>query len=993
MLTALLMLPALYGQNRDVHGRVSDGNTGEALPGVGISLKGTATGTITDLNGDYRLNCGSGDILVFSYVGYQTEEIAVSARTEINVYMKPDVKSLEEIVVIGYGSQKKSDITGSVSSVRPDDFNPGPVVSLNNFLQNTAPGVVMLQSSSQPGGAFDVKIRGTSSILGNNGPLYVIDGLPVTSDNTEPGSTSRYRSSPAKNPLNGINPEDIISIEILKDASATAIYGARGANGVILITTRGGQSGEMEVEYSGSTSIQHLDKRYDMLDARQYATLSNAYQLERNPGTDPIYSPAEINRMGEGTDWIGEITRLGAIQKQQFSISGGKPILRYYASANFYNHQGIVYSSGLNRFSGRLNLSSQISEKLKVGMNLTLTNMTDNQVPFGATGGGGPEFSGLFDNTRTWSPLVPVRQDDGTYSRHPVVDNIPNPVSLLDIQDRILSNRLLGTTFVEYEILNGLTAKLNLGGDFTKSNRESYIPTTVVRGEQANGEAELADNMVQNILSEFTLNYNGMLFGNKLNILAGNTFQQFDTEGNDLLMTNFADHASSIAEIQSADSITTYWKEQSRLISYLARINYNIKDKYLFTFSFRADGSTKFGANHKWGYFPSGAFAWNVHNEEFFQSALIKRFKVRLSYGQIGNQEIGNKQSLSLYSITRRTVIGGIPVSGYAAAGPPNPELRWETSTQANVGIDLSFLNDRIQTTFDVYRKITSDVLLEYNLQPTTGFATMTSNTGLILNKGVELGITSVNISRIIEWRTSFNIAYNKNNWLDRAGYYPVSAEIEGEQDVVNGIYGYIVEGIFRDQTEIDQSAQPDARPGMFRFKDVDEDGEITPGDRTLIGKNDPDFNLGLNNTFTWNKFDLGFFFQGMLGREKDNYTLASLENIQNLLQGYNKSVTILDRWTTSNNDGTIHSGEAPSDGGDNYLNTVYIQNASYVRLRNVTIGYSTTAIPRIKSLRVYFDAQNLFTLTPYNGLDPETDEFRQYPNAKTYSLGVNITF
>jgi len=994
LLSFFFLLQMNYAQMVEITGSVSDSETGEALPGVGILIKGTTSGTISDFNGHFLLNASVGDILVFSSVGYTSQEYRISSSMPLDILMKPDIQSLDELIVIGYGTQKKSDVTGSVSSVRPDDLNPGPVVSLNSFLQNTAPGVVMLQSSSQPGGGFDVKIRGTSSLLGNNGPLYVIDGLPVTSDNTEPGSSSRYRSSPPRNPLNGINPEDIVSIEILKDASATAIYGARGANGVILISTKRGQSGDLHVEYSGSSSIQHIDKKYNMLNAKEFASLSNSYFLEQNENSDPIFSPAEINKMGEGTDWIREITRLGSIQNHQLALSGGKEKLKYYSSVNYFDQQGIVKSSSLRRFSGRINLTSKLTEKLSLGINLTGTNLSEQQIPFGATDNGGPEFSGLFDNTRTWSPLVPVYQADGSYSRHPEVDNIPNPVSLLDIDDHILSNRLLGTAFAEYDIFRGLKAKINLGMDLSKARRESLIPVTVIRGEQANGEAEIVNTGVRNILSEFTLEYKTALFDNNLTILLGSTYQQFESEGDDLLMSNFADYASTIDEIQYADTLSfTRWKEQSRLLSYIGRINYNIKERYLFTLSFRADGSTKFGINHKWGYFPSAAFAWNVNNEDFFSSNTLNRLKIRLSFGQIGNQEIGNKMSQSLYSYTRRAVIGGEAIYGYASLRPENPDLKWETSTQANLGVDISLLGGRIQSAFDLYRKVTTDVLLEYYLPATSGYESMTKNAGSILNRGAELGITTVNLSKTLEWKTSFNIAYNRNNWIDRAGYYPVSMEVEEEDAVVNGIYGYIVLGIFKDLDEIAASEQPDARPGMFHFYDVNGDGEITPDDRTLIGKNDPDFSLGLNNSFTYKKFDLSFFFQGMLGREKDNYTLAGLENIQNILLAYNKSKSILDRWSGSNPDGTVISGEAPSDGGDNYLNSVYIQNASYIRLRNLTIGYTTGELAFIDNLRIYFDAQNLFTLTPYQGLDPETDEFRQYPNARTYSIGVNLSF
>jgi TonB-dependent starch-binding outer membrane protein SusC len=978
-----------------ITGTVTDVESKIPLPGVNILIEGSTIGAVTDISGNYSINVpDTNSILIFSFISYLEEKIVVGNQQKIDISMIPDIHNLEEIVVIGYGSQPKSDITGSVASVNPADVNPGPVLSVDNILQNTAPGVVLIQSSAQPGGGFDIKIRGTSSLLGDNGPLYVVDGLPITSDNSEPESGSRYRSSPTKNPLNGINPDDIVSIEILKDASATAIYGARGANGVILITTKRGKTGKMTVDYAGSYSLQKLDNEYDMLNAKEFASLSNKYHLEKNPASDPLYSPAEINQLGQGTVWMDKITQLGAINKHQLALSAGKEKYNIYASANYFQHKGIVQVSDLQRFSGRVNATVKPIKHMNIGVNIIGTNMQDTQVPFGATDGGGPEFAGLFDNTRTWSPLALVHQPDGSFFRHPVVDNIPNPVSLLDIDDQIWKNRLMGNVFVDYTLMKKLTAKINVGYDQTKSNRESYIPTTVIRGEQANGEAEIAHAELHNMLAEFTLNYSSTLFRNNLTLLGGTTYQQFDSEGDNLLLSNFADHASSIDEIQTADTLSnTKWKERSRLLSYLGRLNYNIKDRYLFTFSFRADGSTKFGPNNKWGFFPSAAFGWKIHNEQFFNSQNIKSFKFRFSYGQTGNQEIGNKQSQSLYSYTRRTVIGGVPVSGLASLRPQNDNLKWETSTQLNTGIDISFYEGRIQSTLDLYRKVTTNVILSYELSSTTGYDFMTANTGEILNRGVELGIKSVNINLPIKWTTSFNIAYNKNSWLDRAGYYPVSPEVEEENAVLNGIYGYVVEGIFKTQSEIDQSMQPNASLGMYKFKDVDEDGHITPGDRTLLGKNDPDYTFGLNNDFTYKRFNLSFFFQGMLGREKDNFILADLEDIQNILSAYNKSTTILDRWTPDNPGGSIHSGVAPSDGGDNHLNSVYIQDASFIRLRNITLGYTITSLKFIDYLRVYLDAQNLLTFTNYGGLDPETDEFRQYPNAKTYTIGVNVTF
>ncbi|MGL1885790.1 MAG: TonB-dependent receptor [Reichenbachiella sp.] len=976
-----------------VYGEVTS-DDGEVLPGVTILVKNTAIGTVTDLDGNYSLKAEPTNVLVFSFIGYISQEITVGSVTQLNVALKEDVQALDEVVVVGYGTQKRSDLTGSVSSIRTEDFNPGPVISVSNYLQNTAPGVVLTQTSAQPGGGFDVKVRGTSSLLGNNGPLYVVDGLPLTSDSGEPGSVSRYRSSPPKNPLNGISPDDIISIEVLKDASATAVYGARGANGVILITTKSGTAGKMKIDYRGSYSLQQLANEYDMLNGSEFAQVSNEYFLEQNPTSDPIYSPAQINSFGEGTQWMDEIIRLGAINKQMLSLSGGTKKFKYYFSGNYLNHKGLVESSNMDRVSSRFNGTYTPSTKLKVGINVIGTYIKDQQVPFGATDGGGAEFAGLFDNTRVWSPLVPIYQTDGSYTRHPEVDNIPNPVSLLEIEDEIRTKRILGSTYLEYEVVKGLKAKVNVGYDRSSASRESLVPLSVVRGEQANGEAEIGNTDVQNFLTELTANYQKKIGEGNFSILGGFTYQQFDSEGDNILMTNFADQASAIEDITSADTTSyTEWKERSRLISYLTRINYNIENKYLLTFSFRADGSTKFGPKNKWGYFPSGAIAWKVHNEDFFNSNFIETMKVRASYGQVGNQEIGNKRSKSLYSYSRRSAIGGMPISGLAPLRPQNDDLKWETSTQFNAGVDFSLAAGRIQTSVDVYHKVTSDVLLDFLLPGTSGYETMTSNAGKIENRGIEFSFSTTIIDKAVQWTTSFNFAYNQNTWLDRSGYYPVSEEIEDENAVLNGIYGYQVEGIFQNESEIAASQQPNAQLGMFKFKDANDDGVITPADRVLLGKNDPDFTLGLNNSFVYKNWDFNFFFQGMLGREKHNYTLSGLEDIQSILAANNKVSSIQDRWTVNNVNGSVHSGLAPTDGGDNSLNSLYVEDASFLRLRNVTLGYNFENVKFIDKLRIYADAQNLLTISNYKGLDPETDEFRQYPNAKTYTIGLNVTF
>ena len=985
-----------YSQ-RQIKGKIISSEDGSGLPGATVQVKENQNGTITGLDGQFEISADKGQTLLISFIGFVSIEALISSDQYLQIEMNVDLTTLEEIVVVGYGTQRKSDITGSVASIRTEDLNPGPVVSVSGFLQNTAPGVVLTQSSAQPGGGFDVKIRGASSVLAGNGPLYVIDGFPITSDNIQPGSSSRYRSSAPRNPLNGINPQDIVSIEILKDASAAAIYGARGANGVVLITTKRGSAKKLSIDYSSSFSLQQLDRRYDLLTASEYARVSNEVFLSKNPTADPLYSPAVINNAGEGTNWIDEISRLGSIHQHQIGLSGGKGDLKYFVSGNYYKHNGIVDVSALERFGGRVNFDYKVG-KLNIGTSLLGSRTNDTQIPFGANGGG-PEFAGLFDNTRLWSPLTPVRQTDGEFSQHLVRSEIPNPVSLLDISDVINTNRVLGTFFAEYELLNGLKTKLNVGIDKSGADREAFIPLTVIRGAQSNGEGEAGSTESKSLLSEFTLNYQKDLpNGSSLNILGGSTFQQFDSEGTSNLFINFADQTTNFSDITSADTIGTVpFKERSRLLSYLTRINYSVQNKYLITFSFRADGSTKFGPNNKWGYFPSGAAAWKVHNENFFKSAFIDELKLRASYGQIGNQEIGNKRSQSLYNVTRRTVLGldGTPVSGLAALGPDNPDLKWETTTQLNIGIDFSVLDSRIFGSLDVYGKATKDVLLEFQLPSTSGFDVVTTNAGSIQNQGVEFSITSRNLVGDLTWTSSFNLGYNKNEWKDRSGFYPEGEQIAVERGPLGGIYGYEVLGLFQSQTEIDdspnQSAVAIAQPGTFKYKDTNNDGVVTPDDRVLLGNVDPDFTFGLNNSFEYKKFDLTFFFQGGIGREKENFTRAYLEDGDDIAEGFNKSAIVLERWTPKNTSGTTPGLDGIIGGFSN--NSYYIEDASFVRLRNITLGYTFGKIKGISNLRLYADVQNLVTITSFKGTDPETDEFRQYPNAKTFTLGLNMTF
>jgi len=994
----LLFLAVVTQAQTTREGTVLSSDDGEGLPGATVVIKGTSSGTATDYDGKFSLMAKDSDILIISYLGYASQEIVIGSSTIITVSLELDIESLDEVIVIGYGTQKKSDITGAVASIKKADMNPGPIVSVSNLMQSTAPGVVLTQSSSQPGGGFDVKIRGASSFLATSAPLYVIDGLPIAvADVLQPGSTSRHRSSPPRNPLNGINPQDIVSIEILKDASAAAIYGSRGANGVVLITTKRGSGKKFTLDYTSSFSLQHLNREYDMLNAEEFAKVSNEVFLLKNPGEDPIYSAAEINNAGEGTNWVDQVTRLGTINQQQIAGSGGYKNLKYYVSANYFQHKGIVDISELERIGTRANMDYS-KNKLKTGFSISFSQTKDRQVPFGANSNAA-EFGGLFDNTRNWAPILPVRDDNGEYTVHPTRALIPHPVSLLDIDDRIKTNRLLGTAFIEYELVSGLKAKINMGRDQSHSEREALIPLSVIQGELSNGEGEVGETDSWSTLGEFTLTYDKEFGENsRLTLLGGTTFQQFDSEANTTFFVNFADQTTDFSQIISADTIEAAppIKERSRLLSYLGRANYAIDDRYLLTFSIRADGSTKFATNNKWGYFPSGAIAWKIHNEDFFTSSFIEQLKLRVGYGQIGNQEIPNKLPQSVYRPTRRTVIGGQPIQGFAALRADNPDLKWETTTQLNLGLDFAVLDNRIFGSVDVYEKITTDLLLQLPLPGTAGFPAAFINAGSIGNRGIEFALTSRNVVKELNWTSSLNFSYNKNQWINRSSVYPEGKEIARENGPLSGLYGYKVLSLFQSQEEIDnsldQSAVTVATPGSFKYEDTNDDGVITPEDRVFLGQYDPMYTFGVNNTFTYKRFDLNFFFQGSLGKKKMNFTRAYLEDVDDITEGFNKSKAVLNRWTPENPTGTVPGSNNILGGNAN--NDRYIEDASFVRLRNITLGYTFKDIKKIVSnLRIYADVQNLITITPFEGNDPETDEFSQYPNAKTYTIGLSATF
>ncbi len=998
--------------DRLITGLVAD-ETGTGLPGVSVVVEGTTRGTTTDGSGRYRLSVSDpaqGIVLVFSYVGYLPQKATVGDQTTLNITLQADDKTLNEVVVVGYGTVKKSDLTGSVAKVGEANIKATPVVALDRAMQGRAPGVLVTQNSARPGGAATIRIRGTGSVNAGNEPLYVIDGYPTGN-------------------LNSINPTDIESIEILKDASATAIYGSRGSNGVVIVTTKRGKAGQSVVTYEGYYGVQSVRRTIPLLNAQQYAEFINEARIngggrayfDGSSATQPLPST-----LGEGTNWQNEVFRQAPIQNHQIGISGGETKTRYAISGSYYDQQGIIRNSFFKRYTLRANLDREVSSRLKVGLSMQGAYTNSNSSRTETDGGGN---SGVTNAALNFAPTFPVYNANGTYYRDLSTLNgnlVDNPLGLAnEITDQFSTTRLLSNVFADFRIIDGLTFRTSWGADLYNTKSNFYVTRQIGLGAGTNGSASVSTSQNLNWLNENILTYTQTLGGkHNLNALLGYTTQGYHIESVGANAINFNDdfalfnNLGAGATLQTPNSGAADWA----LISYLARVNYGFSDRYLLTLTARQDGSSRFGPNRKYGFFPSGAFAWRLINESFMKGQTVfSDLKLRLSYGLSGNQEgIGDYRYLS------SIIVSSYPFGGANAAlrvggvpnGVANADLRWERNAQFDVGIDAALLNNRVQLTADYYVKTTSDLLFSVNVPQTTGYSTALQNIGQVENRGLELGINTVNINRSgrgFGWTTEFNIAFNRNRILtldgrpeftagDGSGHLQVSNTVQLKVgQPLGNFYGRVVEGIFQNQAEIDASAQKTARPGDFRYADLNTDGAINDLDRTVIGNGIPKFFGGLNNTFTYRGFDLNVFLQGSFGNDILNFGRFDLYNLNG---NNNQSADVLNRWTPTNPNNEIP--RATTTGGQRILSTFHIEDGSYLRVKNISLGYTLPEnwLKRVsvRSAKVYASAQNWLTFTQYTGFDPEVSRFGTtsisqgmdyggYPAAKTLLVGLNLTF
>lgn len=1011
-------------QERSVSGTVIS-DEGEPLPGVNVIVKGGNTGTVTDVMGNYNLSVpGPNTVLVFSFIGYTEHEVSVGNQSVINVTMTPSMETLSEVVVIGYGTVKKSDLTGSVSSIKADELTAVPTTSFDQALQGRAAGVQVMQTSGQPGAEASIRIRGVSSITAKNEPLYVIDGMLVSTEDVTPGG-GVGQFSPRLGPLAAINPNDIESIEILKDASATAIYGSRGTNGVILITTKRGKRGTNNVDFETYYSIQQPSTKIDLLNAHQFADFVNDAKI--NAGQLPLYVNPE--NLGTGTDWQDEIFRNAPMKNYQLSFSGGDEKTQYLVSGGYFDQEGVIINTGFERYSFRTNLQRNISDKLIVGANFTYA-MTK-----GRSTSTGLQFinPGVVGAALGMNPILPVydasREGGYTYENDRGTI-IGNPVAEAKEHTAVnTSSRILGNLEARYKILESLEFKTSFGVDGVSAKDRSFAPHWLKAAQGSRGEAGIVTLDAFTWLNENTLTFDKNIGADdNLNAVVGLTFQEFNNERLASYVFDIPDPRMGYHNLRIGLNPQPPSNGESRwsMVSYLGRAQYSMNDKYLFTVTGRVDASSKFSQGNQYAFFPSGAVAWRVSEESFMENiAFISDMKVRASIGIIGNQAIGPYASLALVGPYGEGVFNnGSEYVFYSSSQPvaySNPDLKWETTRQFDIGLDWGFWENRVQATFDYYRKFTYDLLLNTPIPITSGFANTILNVGNIENQGWDVEITSINTTGALKWNTSFNISRNINEITKLAtdnDVYLQGGLMLREGEPIGTFYGYEFEGIF--QTDEEASASPvfsgqqdtpanaltRARAGDRKYRDVSGDALINEDDRTIIGNALPDVTWGLNNNLSFMNFNLSFFIQASHGNEMANFNRLALEDFRGV---HNVSAeAALNRWTPENPSNLYPRALANRTIDVGTFSSAIIEDASYVRLKNVTLAYDLplSLLERVKlrKLRIYVSGSNLYTLTDYTGYDPEGSSFGtatdlpgvdqgRYPLAKTYLVGLNIGF
>lgn len=1026
------------GQRQDIviTGRVKD-EGGNLLGGVSIIVKETGKGVYTAANGTFSISVtDERSVLVVSHVGMETQEITVGRNKTIDIILVELKGSMEDVVVVGYGVQSRRDVTGSITSVSGADIRKAAPIDIVSALQSRAAGVQVRTSDGAPGAGMSVQIRGANSFSSSN-PLYVIDGIPYGGSNGSQTPSSSGGSVQRVNALASINPNDVESIEILKDASATAIYGSRGSNGVVIITTKRGKPGPDKVEYTGNASVSKPVRKLEVLDAYHFALMRNEGQQTANEltGTNTqlpydgemqfypiankfVRAPLPEEFIGRGTDWQDVIFQNAVTQNHTISVSGGSNAGNHLLSFNYVNQEGVIIGSKYSRFNIRTNMNRNIRDWLVIGTNVNIARETNNMV---RTNVNDNVFAaGVTRSALVFMPTVEII--DTLTHTETVIPNLVNPyLYTTQMYNRIMSTSVFTSSYLEATLLKGLKFRQNVGYSLFNTKRDEYIPKTVSIAD--NGIAFVGEGAWQAIASESVLNYVVRMDKHSIGATVGGTFEKWISESRDNRVTNFPTDFFLTNNFGAATGIpiVSNGKSGNTLASGLARVNYNYDNRYYLTVSFRADGSSKFSKNNKWAYFPSAAFSWNIKEEKFLkESDMVSELKLRLSYGKTGNQAIGayetqNKLTPSLYPID------GALISGFADNQPGNNNLKWETTGQYNIGIDLSFFKNRVGLVADYYHKETYDLLQSIVIPGSTGFTAKRINTGAIQNRGLELTLYGSPVrKKDFSWDVSLNYTSNRNKILSlKEGVTeqfasPLdhrSSSVPFIQKVgypIGALYGRVEEGLYRNEAEVravpENAGLTDAAirslVGEIRYADLDGDGVVNDNDRRIIGDVNPDFFFGINSTLNYKNFDLNIFISGVKGGDIINMNNTFLNDLGGM---YNTLKDAYDtRWTPENWEHATTPKAWLTYTRNFYITRRFMEDGSYIRLRNLALGYTFNHIRYFDKLRVYINTTNLFTITSYKGYDPDVNAFGDsparrgvdygsYPISKTFNLGVQV--
>ena len=1027
--TFVAISPLLALAQNLITGHITDVRSGEPLIGASVIVKSEkGQGVVTDVDGKFSLQTKVEAPLTLrvEYVGYRPLDVDVYDFEEpVEIALVDNANKINEVVVVGYGTQKRIELTSSISTVGKDILNQ-PLSSVENALQGAVAGLNVSTTSGQPGAVSNIRIRGGNSITGGNEPLYVIDGLIVYNDASST-KTGAAGSDASLDPLAFLNPSDIESIEVLKDVSATAIYGTRGANGVIIITTKKGSHGHNTINYTGTFGWSSAAKTLDFLNAQQFTELYN----ELNPN-NPLSAPTG------NYDWQDAALRNAFTQDHQISFTGGDEISRYSISGGFKDQQGIIIGTDLKRYTGRINYERNLSQRLLIGVNASgaYSNLSGlRNVDHGNSGQTAKWAANSWMSALITPSTQPIYNADGSYNYAvtPISQDIfvrdgqtvvGNPISdLNDIQTSTTNTRVIANAYAEWEVINHLKLKANLGADLSNTKENNYSPTYTTTGLEYHGVASVGDNRTNVWQAEFTANYD-KTFKNlhHLNLLAGYTTQRTDRSGFATTIRNFTNDATGYNNLSAGSDLYRSTSEASisTLQSVLGRANYSYDSRYNASLTLRADGSSRFAKNHKWGWFPSAGFSWNIDKEKFIHFGKNVDFlQLRLSAGIVGNQEIGDYQfGANVSSSSTPFIYNGEETVAYYILNKANPELKWEKTASYNVGISSGFFKGRLNVTFDAYYKKTTDLLLQVPVEGVTGYDTSLRNIGAVTNKGVELEVGAILIDRKdLKWNVNASIAHNKNEVTSLGKATTIIPSISGATlgyisplivavgEPLGTFYGYKFKGIVQSEEQaatLTPQTINKLEPGNPYYEDVNGDGVVNTEDQTTLGNSQPKFTYGLNTTLKYKNWDLFVNFAGSYGNKLYNGLATRLTKGSTY---YNSLAVVADRWTPTNPSNTIQKAS-------NDLTVVsdsrYVEDASYLRIKNIQLGY-TLPVPQVSKdarLRLYVSLQNFFTITNYSGYDPEGGrnganeqsglyqgiDMATYPTAKTVLFGINVT-